>query len=250
MDVRRLLPDGQTVSADEALAGLDFGALAPPDRPYVVANMVASADGKATVDGTSGGLGSPADRAIFHLLRSHADCVLAGAGTFRAERYGRIVRDPELRARRVAAGLAPDALAATITRTLNLGDDLPLLADPNSTFIVFTSADTDPPAAAARVVVERVPAAELSARGALERLRAAHGVRSVLCEGGPSLLGDIVAAGALDELFLSVSPLLAGGGTDVRTIVEGAGLPAPVSLELAWVLESGGGLHLRYRVRR
>jgi riboflavin biosynthesis pyrimidine reductase len=249
MPLRRIHPDVRMLTPDEAIAGLDLAALALAGRPYVIANMVASADGKATVDGKSGGLGSPTDRAIFHRLRSQADCVLAGAGTLRAERYGRLVRDPAVRAQRAAEGLAPDAVAATITRTLQLGDDLPLLADPDSTLIVFTSSDAAAPAGAARIVVERMAPSELGAAAALRRLRARHGIRSVLCEGGPALLGELVADGVLDELFLSVSPLLAGGA-EVRTIVEGPALAKPARLSLVWALEADSGLYLRYRVAR
>jgi riboflavin biosynthesis pyrimidine reductase len=81
----------------------------------------------------------------------------------------------------------------------------------------------------------------------LERLRADHGVRSVLCEGGPTILGALLVEGLVDELFLSLSPRLAGGRG--LGVVEGEALPEPAELERAWVLESEGMLFLRYLVR-
>jgi len=228
--LRRLLPDpADGLDADALLAGAALGALAPAGRPYVVANMVASADGRTAVDGRSGPLGGDADRAMFFALRGAVDAVLAGSGTLRAERYGRLVRRPERRALRAARGLAPDPLALVLSRS---GDvpDAPMLADPDQPRAIYTGADA---AAALR---------------ALGRVRAEHGVRSVLCEGGPQLNAALLAAGALDELFLTVAPLLAGGPDPLTAV--GGGWTGPAGLELVWALEAGGELLLRYRVTR
>lgn len=247
--LRRLLPPGEPADAITAIGDLRLADRAPADRPYVIANMIASADGKAAVQGASGGLGGPADRAVFRVLRTQADCVLAGAGTLRTERYGRLVRDPALRDLRTQRGLAADPVAATITRTLNLGAGLPLLDDPDSTLVIVTSSVDPAPAGAAAVQVERVAPERLDPAAALALLRERHGVRSVLCEGGPGLLGGLAAGGALDELFLTVSPLLVGSGGKL-TPIEGPALPAPVQLQLVWAFESAESLFLRYRVRR
>ncbi|MDQ6915032.1 MAG: dihydrofolate reductase family protein, partial [Actinomycetota bacterium] len=88
VELRRLAPDPATVSPEAALAGLALGDRAPDDRPYVVVNFVASADGRAAFEGRSGALGDQADHELFHGLRGHADAVLVGTGTLRAERYG------------------------------------------------------------------------------------------------------------------------------------------------------------------
>jgi riboflavin biosynthesis pyrimidine reductase len=99
------------------------------------------------------------------------------------------------------------------------------------------------------VRLERIPEAELTLTAVLERLRAEHGVRLLLCEGGPTILGALLTEGLLDELFLSVASKLAGGGRG-PSIVEGPGLADPLEMELAWVLESEGHLFLRYVIER
>ena len=129
MEIRRLFPDAGTLEAARALDDLRLGDAAPDDRPYVVANMVASADGRATLDGASAGLSGPADRALFHALRGQVDAVLAGTGTLRAERYRRLIRQPERREERRARGLAPDPLAVVLSRSGDL-PDIELLSDP------------------------------------------------------------------------------------------------------------------------
>jgi riboflavin-specific deaminase-like protein len=213
----------------------------------VVANMVATVDGKAAVEGKAGPIGGEADRELFHRLRTAVDAVLVGSGTLRVERYGRLVRDAGLRAAREAAGLAPDPLACVVTRSLDLPVDLGLLQAPEQEVAVFTSAPGGLEGAGARVTVERLDPGELTFTTVLRRLRRERGVRSVLCEGGPTVLGVLLHEGALDEVFLTVSPRLAGGG-EAPTIVTGAPLPDLVELELAAALEANGELFLRYRV--
>lgn len=246
--LRRLDPDPAEVTPLEVLAPLRPGERAPAGRPYLLANMVASADGRATVAGKSGGLSNEADRELFHGLREQVDGVMVGTGTLRVERYGAFIRDPERRKRREAAGLDPVPWGCIVTRTMVLPDDIPLFADPDSRIAIYTSSDADPPEVAAHLEVVRLPTGSLTMTAALEQLRADHGVRSVLCEGGPTVLGALLAEGIVDELFLSVAPQLAGGhgpGT-----VEGPALPEPAELERAWTLESDGMLFLRYVIRR
>ncbi len=247
MDLWRIYPGGETLTAVEVMSGLDLGDLAPPRRPYVVVNFVASADGKATFEGRSGKLGGDADSALFHRLRTQADAVLVGSGTLRAERYGRLVRDPELRAAREAEGLAPDPLACVVSRSLSLPLDIPLFQDPEQRMIVFTSSDERLDGAGPGVSVERLRAEELTMTSALEILRHGYGVRSVLCEGGPTVFGALLGEDLVDELFLSLAPRIAGGG-DAPTIVEGMPLAELMELELVWVLEAEGELFMRYRI--
>ena len=246
MDLWRIYPGGETLTAAAVMSGLGLRDLAPPGRPYVVVNFVASADGKATFEGRSGKLGGDADSALFHRLRTQADAVLVGSGTLRAERYGRIVRDPELRAAREAEGLAPDPLACVVSRSLSLPLDIPLFQDPEQRTIVFTSSDERLEGAGPGVSVERLRAEELTLTSALEVLHARHGVRSVLCEGGPTLFGALLGEELVDELFLSLAPRIAGGG-EAPTIVEGMPLAELLELELVWVLEAEGELFIRYR---
>jgi riboflavin-specific deaminase-like protein len=238
------------VTAAEVVEGLALGDLAPEHRPYVVLNMVATADGAAAVAHRTAPISSPADRQLFHELRGQVDAVLVGAGTVRTERYGRLVRDPRCRERRVARGLAPDPLAIVVSRRLVLTPELPLLADPHSRVVVLTASDAELPACAARVSYLRsVPGEEPDLSVMLTRLRTEHGVRSVLCEGGPDLNSTLLPAGLIDELFLSIAPTLAGS-TGSLSIVGPAPLPAPIDLNLLWLLESGGHLFARYALRQ
>jgi riboflavin biosynthesis pyrimidine reductase len=226
MEIRRLFPDAGTLEAARALDDLRLGDAAPDDRPYVVANMVSSADGRATLDGASAGLSGPADRALFHALRGQVDAVLAGTGTLRVERYRRLTMQPERREGRRARGLAPDPLAVVLSRSGDL-PDIELLTDPEQPRAVFTGDDADP-------------------ASALRRVRQEHGVRSLLCEGGPTLLGSLFAAGLVDELFLVLSPVVVGGDWP-RTVVGPAFHP-PVTLELVHLLEHDDMLFTRYRI--
>ncbi len=250
VQLRRLLPEPGIVTAVEALEGLALADLAADHRPYLVLNMVATADGAATVAHRTAPISNLADRQLFHELRGHVDAVLVGAGTVRAERYRRLVRDPARRERRVARGLAPDPLAVVASRRLTLPPDLPLLADPHSRVVVLTASAAELTQCAAQVSYLR-PALgeELDLTTMLGRLRAEHGVRSVLCEGGPTLNASLLPAGLVDELFLAIAPALAGSAGSL-SIVDGAPLAQPVGLDLRWLLESEGQLFARYALRQ
>jgi riboflavin-specific deaminase-like protein len=246
--LRRLHPDPAELTPMEAVGGLRLGELAPPDRPYLVLNMVSTLDGRIAIDGRSGPIGDEADRELFHGLRTQADAVMVGAGTIRTERYGRIARKPERREQRVAEGLAPDPLAVIVSARLRVPVDLPLLQDPDSTVAILTASADEPPPTPARVICLRGPAGvELELRPLLERLRAEHGVRSILCEGGPSLNESLIREGLVDELFLSIAPKLAGGPP--LTVLSGDPLDAPLDCELVWLLEHDGHLFGRYRLQ-
>ena len=240
MRFQRLLPNPAEVSIEEAADGLGFGDRAPAERPFVALNMVASADGRATLAGRTAPMSGAADRELFHALRAAADGILVGAGTVRTERYGRVTKTPELRARREAAGLDPEGVAVLVSASLGLPPDLPLLQEPESHVIVITTAEGELEGVAARVdyIREDLPSA-------LRRLRAEHGIRSLLCEGGPTLNGTLFAEGLVDELFVTVANTVAGTGEDL-TIVAGDPLPAPVGLGLVSVHESEGHVFLRY----
>jgi 5-amino-6-(5-phosphoribosylamino)uracil reductase len=227
MDVRLLHPDSRTVQAEHVLDDLRLAELAPPDRPYVIANMVASADGRTTIEGRSAPLSDPADRIMFHALRGQVDAVLAGTGTLRVERYRRLIRQAERREERRARGLEPDPVAVVLSRSGDLPDDIEMLTDPDQPRAVFTGEDADP-------------------TSAFRRLRDEHGVRSLLCEGGAMLLGALLRAGLVDELFLCLAPVLAGGEGQVT--VAGPALHPPVTLQLVHLIEHEDVLFMRYRI--
>jgi riboflavin biosynthesis pyrimidine reductase len=246
VEFRLLHPEPATVDLVALLDDLRLAEKAGAERPYLVANFVASADGRATFEGRSGPLGDDGDHEVFHGLREQVDAVLAGTGTLRAERYGRLVRTPERVQRRVARGLAPTPRLCIITRSGMLPADIPLLADPESSVVVYTGAPIEIEAEA-QVQVVRVDRAELTPLTVLRHLRCELGVRSVLCEGGPTLFGALVDAAAVDELFLTVAPKLTGGGMG-PTVTEGPELHRPAELGLEWVLERAASLFLRYRL--
>ncbi len=245
MDFRRLLPDTGTLTATDAAAALRHDADPPPHRPYLALNMVATADGRITIGGRSGPIGNEADRRLFHELRAQVDAVMVGAGTVRTERYGRIVRDPDRRARRAAAGLEPDPLAVIVSARLDLPADLPLLQEPEQRVVVATGSDAELKGVKAQLEYLRV-GDDLPLLHA--RLREEYGVRSILCEGGPTLNSHLLAAGLADELFLSLSPKVLGGAA-AFTIVAGRELGEPAELEPLWVLRAGNELFTRWRVR-
>jgi riboflavin biosynthesis pyrimidine reductase len=225
-------------------------------RPWVRANMIASADGAATASGLSGGLSGDADRTVFGVLRALADVVLVGAGTVRAEAY-RPARIPE-RWAGLREGRTPSPPIAVVSRSLDLMPASPLLTEApgHARTIVITvqGAPADRKAAVASQA-ELIVAGEqrVDLRAAIGAL-AAMGHRRILTEGGPHLLGQIAEAGLLDELCLTVSPVLAGG--QAGRIIEGAAPPpggrqpgegaSPGPLALAHVLEDQGYLLCRY----
>jgi riboflavin-specific deaminase-like protein len=243
--LRALLPEPGSLTADEATAGLDYAAHAPRDRPFVAVNMVATVDGRASVAGRTAPISSLADRQLFHALRTRVDAVMVGAGTLRAERYGRIVPDSRRREQRVAAGLEADPLAIVVSGRLDLSADLPLLADPSSRVLVITAMEHEIEGCAARVAYHRGAPVDLAA--ALAHARREHGVRSILCEGGPSLNASLFAAGLADELFLTRVPKLAGAA-GALTIIGDAPLEEPLDARLLWLLEHDGAMFARYAV--
>lgn len=205
--------------------------------PHVRVNFVSSADGAASVDGLSAGLGADGDRRVFGILRELADVILVGAGTARAEDYRG--------ARKPSRGRTDPPPIAVVTGSADLDPGARLFTDTVTPAIVLTTGDADASRRAA-----------LTAAGAdvvlLERLTpdallgelARRGRYRVLLEGGPSLFGAFLAADAVDELCLTLAPLLVGG--DAGRIATGPpGTPArPFSLLAA--LHEDGALMLRY----
>jgi len=242
----RLFPPGDPVDPLDALIEQAPWERAFEDRPRVLVNMISTLDGRITIDGRAGPIGGDGDRALFQALRTVVDCVLVGTGTLRVERYGRIVRSEERRARRAALGLEPDALALLVTRTGQLDWGAPLFDAPEQRVIVVTHPQAvEFPRVAAQV--ERIEIEAPTPAAALRELHRRHGTRIVLCEGGPTLNRGLLADGVLDELYLSLGPLLVGGEEGLR-ILAGDELPQPVQARLATVLHHEGELFLRYVV--
>jgi riboflavin-specific deaminase-like protein len=244
--VELLFPDRRRTSPDELASGLRLGERAPPDRPYLVLNMVSTLDGRATIDWRTKGLSTELDRQLFHHLRTQSDAVLVGAGTARTERYGRMAKTDELRDKREREALARDPLAVVVSGRLDLPADLPLLNDPEQRVVIATASDSVLPGPGEQVEYARV-GDDLPLL--MARLREQYGVRSVVCEGGPTLNSFLLAAGLVDELFLTLHPKLAGGAAAL-TIVAGRELVEPAELSLISVAEGGGDLFTRWRVQK
>jgi riboflavin biosynthesis pyrimidine reductase len=251
--VRQLIPAAGPPGTDVGPGEL-AELYAYPRLPWLRANMVASADGAAALRGRSGGLSGEADRQVFTILRSLADVIIVGAQTARTEQY-RPARPEDIRAE-LRAGRPATPPIAVISRRLDLDPQARLFtaAPPQARTIVITTglARRDRRAELekhADVIVAGAERVDLSA--ALAAL-AARGHRRMLAEGGPHLLGDLVRAKLLDELCLTISPLIAGPGPG--RIVASLGLDddpqacGGVALTLRHVLEDHGFLLCRYTV--
>jgi riboflavin biosynthesis pyrimidine reductase len=232
----RQVPEG----LDELAAAYAY----PDDRPWLRANMVASIDGAATVAGLSGGLGGAADRRIFHLLRGLADVIIVGAQTVRAEDYGPV--KPGEGWERLREGRPAVPPLAIVSGRLDLDLDKSIFTQAQVPTIVITSSSA--PSVRRKAVAER---AELIVAGDIgvdfEIATAelvSRGHRRMHCEGGPGILAQITAAGLLDELCLTVSPLLAAG--DGKRPLSGAALPEPQRMRLSGALTDEDFLFLRY----
>ena len=212
-------------------------------------NMVASADGAIAVDGLSGGLGGEGDSLVFGAMRASCDWILAAAGTVRAERY-RIPRPtPEVAAVRRRTGRSPAARLAVVTASVDLDPDLPLFADRRAEEhkpVIVTGAT--PPADRVGALDGRAEWAHLPMdRPTPEAVLSAldeRGASVVLAEGGPSFNGQLVDAGLVDELCLSISPHLVGGPSS--RIVTGSLRDTALDLHLDRQLEHDGTLFARY----
>ena len=239
--MRKILPEAGGELDDFGLAE----AYAFPRERWLRANFVMSADGSATVSGKSGGLSSAGDMRIFGILRVLADVVLVGVGTARAEEYKPARPRPALAALRAGRPVTPPI--AVISGSLDLALDTPLFTDapPEARTIVITcaTASDELRAATAKVADVIVAGEERVDLTAAVAALADRGLRRVSCEGGPHILGQVAAAGLLDELSLSVSPSLAGPGAG--RIIAGDGFDAH-PMYLAQVLTEDGYLFCRY----
>ena len=157
-----------------------------------------------------------------------------------------MTKSAELREKRVAEGLAPDPLAVIVSGRLDLPADLPILNDPEQRVLIATGSDASLPETAAQVEYARTGD---DLPRLMAYLREDRDIRSVLCEGGPTLNSHLLAAGLLDELVLTLSPKLTGGAAAL-TIVAGRDLVEPVELELVSVADGDGDLFTRWRVQK
>ncbi len=239
--MRRLLPDPAELDDADLVE-----AYRPPPGRFLRVNFIESLDGAITVDGRSGGLGTPGDRRVYQTLRALADVVLVGAGTAAAEGYGPVTATSPVGALRTSLGRAPTMPIAVVSRRASLapGDRL---AVPSPTILV-TAGSADPgrraALAAAGVDVLVCGDDDVDLPTALDAL-AERGLEHVNCEGGPTLLRAALDAGVVDELDLSIAPTLVGAAGP--TLLGAHALPDVVPLRLVQVLEEDGVLFTRYQ---
>lgn len=219
----------------------------PAGRAHVRSNFVSSLDGAAELDGTSGALGGEADRAVFATLRQLCDVVLVGAGTARTENYGGVVVSQPRQAERVRTGQAAVPPVAVVTASLDLDPEARLFGGAEVRPIVLTcAAAPEARKAALRAVADVHECGDKVVNPTLAVAQLVElGLPRVLTEGGPRLHAQLAAAGLLDELCLTVAPVLAGPGR--TSVVAGDPWPAPTGFHLGHVLAADDFLFLRYR---
>jgi 2,5-diamino-6-(ribosylamino)-4(3H)-pyrimidinone 5'-phosphate reductase len=209
-----------------------------PGRPFLAINMVASVDGRASLNGSAVGIGSAADHRLLFELRAEADVVLHGAGTVRTDPLSaRVPHD--LSEQRGARGMSPQPIGAIITRSGKLPARHPYY---DSTTLVYITSSNAVSVEAPTVEVCRVQ----SVREVIDDL-SRRGARRILCEGGPTLNSMLFQARLIDEVFLTLAPKLFGG-EDPLTIVKGPRFEPFLRLELRSLVEGDGELFLRYSV--
>ncbi len=219
----------------------------PPGRPWVLVNMIASLDGATALDGRSGGLGGPADKAVFRALRALPDAILVGAGTARAESYGPVKLDDAALEGRKARGQTGPPRLVVVSGRLDLDPTGTMFTDSAEPPIVFTTGTAPASTVAAFAgVAEIVRCGEtiVDLRSAMAHLDAV-GIGTVLCEGGPTLNGQMLAADLVDEWCQSIAPMLVAGDSDRVAIGAAGDRHPPAHMRINRVLEQDGYLFVQ-----
>jgi riboflavin biosynthesis pyrimidine reductase len=238
--MRQLLPEPRPVENDADLESI----FATPPGHRLRANFIISVDGAVELDGRSRGLGRPADRAAFMAMRAGADVLLVGAGTVRAEHYGPVKLNEATRQRRIDRGQPPLPRMAVVSGAADLDPNAKIFSGDIKPLLLTSAkaADSRPDlAAVAEVTICGDNVVDLGY--AFDRL-SELGLERVLCEGGPTLLSGLLAHHLVDELCLTISPVLAGSGH--RSLTTGHPLVEPAWFELSGLLEGDGMLLTRY----
>jgi riboflavin biosynthesis pyrimidine reductase len=183
--------------------------------PRTRVNFISSVDGAATHDGLSGGLNNPADKLVFDTLRMLSDVVVVGAGTIRAEGYGDIRLEPDAAAWRRAQGLVEQPAIAIVSSNLDISPAHPIFAttDPRPMVITHAASPVERRNALAEVADVLVCGEDAVDMRVMVQTLAAAGYPQILSEGGPHLFGALIEADCVDELCLTLSPVLEGGSS-------------------------------------
>jgi riboflavin-specific deaminase-like protein len=243
--VRRLIPSTAVEPVEAVYARLTLPTR--PDRPWVALGMVSSIDGAATVEGETAALGGPADHHAFRALRGACDAILVGAGTVRIERYGPATGTSARRREREERGLAPTPRLVIVSGSLDLDPGARAFSDADHPPLVVTHAAAPPGQVAALSSVAEVVTCGDTEVDVRELLRALEdrGLRRVLCEGGPRLNGVLLEADVVDEVFLTIDPVLLAGSAP--RIAHSSATSGPRKMRLVELREHEGELLLRYR---
>jgi riboflavin-specific deaminase-like protein len=213
-------------------------------RPYVIINMVSSVDGKTAIGGKAARIGSQIDRQTMRNLRSHADAVMIGANTLRAEKLSLGIDEPSDK---------PQPLAIIATRTGDVPVESNLLLGEGQEVLLLSPRELPgyPGGRTRRLRASEAPSDEVDLGEALRMLNSEHGVDVLLVEGGPTLNHALISGGLADELFLTLAPKLLGSGiSESRTILDGGPLPPETPTpDLLSVYLAGEELLLRYALR-
>jgi len=242
--MRRLFPDPAD-PVDTATVYADVPTAA--GRPSVRLNMIVSVDGGTSWNGVSGALGGPADKALFAIMRSLTDIVLVASGTMRAENYGPVVMPPAAQDERRARGQEPVPAIAVVSSSCRFDWSSPFFAAATRRPYVVTVESADPAARreAAQVAEVIVAGDDSVDLGVAVDALGARGASTILAEGGPTLNGELARARLLDELCVTLAPLLASG--DAKRLIAGSTLDELAHLSLRSICEEDGYLFLRYR---
>jgi riboflavin biosynthesis pyrimidine reductase len=220
---------------------------------WVRGNMIASLDGGATTDGKSGGLGGPGDRAVFALMRQLADVILVGAGTVRAENYSGAQFSPGRRQARQRRGQAEVPPIAVLTNSAMLDHDARLFTRTDVPPLILTCADAVGDAtrrlgSVAEIIDASGPRPDRADTALALKALADRGLLRVLVEGGPGILGTLIEHDLLDELCMTVAPLLVGG--TAQRIATGPGQMHTQMRRGHLLTDEAGYLYARYVKRR
>lgn len=215
------------------------------EQPTLRVNFVSSADGAVSLDGFSAGLSGPGDKTVFKTLRGVCDALVVASGTMLSEGYDALRLDEKRREWRTRRGLPAYPMMVVVSGSLALDPAQAVFADAPIRPLVFTHGDAPAERRAALADVAEVITMGEHAVDLAAMVRELHerGATQLLSEGGPHLLGALTGADLVDELCLTVSPVLAGAGAGRIT----AGPPsAPRQLSLRHILSADGALMLRY----
>ena len=240
---------GATDSVDDGRLADLYGYPDGLQSCWVRGNMIASLDGGATDEGKAGGLAGAGDRAVFALMRHAADVILVGAATVRIENYSGAQLPVASRQDRQHRGQAEVPPIAVVTRSGNLDPSALLFTRTEvPPLILTTSRFHDDARRRLGSVAEVIDASgrepESVDNATVLKILADRGLYRVLTEGGPLLLGALIEEDLLDELCLTVAPILVGGGA--KRIVTGMGSVHTKMRRTHLLTDDDGYLYSRY----